>query len=123
MKPLAPLCILGLLFSSTALAALDCKAYRPDLVRAKNSFATNCVSCHGVNGDGNGPAGQYLVPKPRNFAVDDFRVGGKKPTIAQIVGVITNGLPGTAMVPFSGQIKDEKERCDLAHYVLTFRKK
>src|SRR5512145_3287361 len=26
-----------------------------------------CASCHGVDGDGRGPAGRGLVPPPRNF--------------------------------------------------------
>jgi LSD1 subclass zinc finger protein len=27
-----------------------------------------CASCHGINGDGRGPAGKNLIPPPRNFA-------------------------------------------------------
>lgn len=30
-------------------------------------FATNCASCHGVNGEGDGAAGAYLKPKPANL--------------------------------------------------------
>ena len=40
-----------------------------------------CATCHGSAGDGNGPAGQALNPKPRNFtdvawqnATDDGRI-------------------------------------------------
>ena len=35
-------------------------------------YDTNCVSCHGVAGKGDGPVGSVLIPKPRNFAVGDF---------------------------------------------------
>jgi hypothetical protein len=31
-------------------------------------FQTNCASCHGINGDGNGPASGALEPKPSSFA-------------------------------------------------------
>ncbi|MFT3837765.1 MAG: urate hydroxylase PuuD [Myxococcaceae bacterium] len=34
---------------------------------AKNRFDTFCSTCHGVNGDGTGPAAAALNPKPRDF--------------------------------------------------------
>ena len=30
-------------------------------------YAKRCVGCHGVKGDGKGPASVFLDPKPRNF--------------------------------------------------------
>ena len=30
-------------------------------------FQSNCASCHGVNGEGDGPTGAYLKPKPANL--------------------------------------------------------
>lgn len=38
-----------------------------DLYAADRSGGS-CADCHGVLGHGNGPAGQALVPPPRNFA-------------------------------------------------------
>jgi len=32
-------------------------------------YAQKCVSCHGPQGKGDGPAGKYLNPKPNDFAV------------------------------------------------------
>ncbi|MCM2279548.1 MAG: cytochrome c [Oligoflexia bacterium] len=122
MRIFALVCALGMMASSVSFA-FDCKGHKADLARAKTSFTTNCVSCHGEKGDGNGPAGQYMNPKPRSFATDDFKSGGKKPNADLVFTTISKGLAGTAMTAFEGQIKDEKERCDLAHYVLSFRKK
>ena len=31
------------------------------------AYGTACVTCHGAEGDGNGPAGGALTPKPRDF--------------------------------------------------------
>lgn len=32
-------------------------------------YAQKCVSCHGAQGKGDGPAGKYLNPKPNDFTV------------------------------------------------------
>jgi len=34
---------------------------------AEKIFSERCVTCHGANGAGDGPASAGLVPKPRNF--------------------------------------------------------
>ncbi len=34
----------------------------------KAIFTTNCVACHGPHGHGNGPAGAFLKPKPKDLA-------------------------------------------------------
>jgi len=36
---------------------------------AATIYAQQCTSCHGAKGKGDGPAGQYLNPKPSDFAV------------------------------------------------------
>lgn len=36
--------------------------------RGADVYAQNCASCHGANGDGDGPAGQQLSPRPANLA-------------------------------------------------------
>jgi len=38
-----------------------------DRAEADSLFATRCASCHGPNGEGNGPAAAGLDPKPRNY--------------------------------------------------------
>lgn len=39
------------------------------LARGKQIFDTNCASCHGATGKGDGPAAQALNPKPAALAV------------------------------------------------------
>ena len=66
-------------------------------------FHTNCETCHGPQGHGDGPAGQALDPKPRNLAVlqttagDDF-----------LFWRIREGKPGTSMVAWKGILTDEQ---------------
>ena len=35
---------------------------------ASSIYVQKCVSCHGAQGKGDGPAGKYLNPKPNDFA-------------------------------------------------------
>lgn len=61
----------------------------------KELFTQNCVSCHGDNGDGNGPAGAGLNPKPRNYHQKDGWTNGRKfsdmyKTLEE--GIIKNGM-------------------------------
>lgn len=66
-------------------------------------FHTNCSTCHGPEGHGDGPAGQSLEPKPRNLAHiqavadDDF-----------LFWRIREGKPGTSMVAWKGILTDEQ---------------
>ena len=38
------------------------------IAQGKRIFASNCVTCHGVNGEGDGPLAKGLDPKPANLA-------------------------------------------------------
>ena len=120
MKKSAYVTFLSLFFVlNTYSAAAKAPAATPTLLeKGKAVFAVNCLTCHGENGDGMGPAGQYLNPKPRNFAKDKFKKGDKADQIFQ---TITKGLDGTAMVSFAHL--SEEDRWALAHYVRKLGKK
>lgn len=105
------------LFAMSSAASAACAKLTPALLeKGKTAFTTNCVICHGDKGDGNGPAGAAMNPKPRNFAKDKFKAGDKH---EQVFKTISEGLPGTAMVAF-GHLPEE-DRCGLAYYVLSFK--
>jgi len=78
-----------------------------------------CAQCHGIQGDGNGPAAVWLYPKPRNFNAGLFKIqsspGGFLPTDEDLFRTITRGLPGTAMPGFS--FLSETQRMELVQYV------
>ena len=71
----------------------------------KATYDKYCVQCHGEQGDGNGYAYPYVLPKPRDFttAVFKFRSTGNEflPLDKDIVRSITDGIPGTSMPAFS----------------------
>ncbi len=88
----------------------------PDLVaKGKSLFATNCVSCHGTDGKGDGVAAASLNPKPRNFTSQDNWING--PKISGIYKTLSEGIKGSAMVAFDTFTPEDKFA--LAQYIRT----
>ncbi|KYG62585.1 hypothetical protein AZI87_14890 [Bdellovibrio bacteriovorus] len=79
----------------------------------KALYQKNCLACHGEKGDGAGPAGKMMKPKPRDFKHATFVNGDKPENVLKTIG---DGIPGTAMAPF--KTLSEDERASLAYYVL-----
>lgn len=96
------------LVAASAANAADKKT----LAKGKEVFLQNCVTCHGTNGEGDGPAAVALNPKPRNFVKDEFKAGSKP---EQIFKTVTDGLPGTLMVSYKHL--PEADRKAVAAYV------
>ena len=75
----------------------------------KKSVETNCVSCHGPQGKGDGPAAAALNPKPANWQSDK----NKKEADGELFWNITNGrgpMPPWKHLP-------EKERWQIVNYI------
>jgi mono/diheme cytochrome c family protein len=91
--------------SKGAAGASKASAETLELYKAK------CGLCHLA--DGNSP-----LP-PLNFTDGEWKHGS---SIKEIAGVISEGVPGTAMLPFKTQIDPPKIQA-LARYVRSFDKK
>ena len=91
--------------SATALWAQDAKAL----------FEKNCISCHGATGKGDGPAGKFLKPAPKDFSTS---LSGKSDDqIAKVVsgGGKENGL-AAAMPAYKGKLTDDQIK-EIVQYV------
>lgn len=86
----------------------------PEMVaNGKQQYQSNCATCHGPEGKGDGVAAAGLNPKPRNFTVATGWKQGRKPS--QIFNTVTKGFAG--MPSFASLSTDD--RWSLVHYVRT----
>lgn len=91
------------LFEPQQLEVIDVTLPRSDewIAHGKEVYERRCLGCHGVKGDGNGPAATFLYKqRPRDFsaAVFKFRLTKEPlPTDGDLLRTITRGIRGTAM--------------------------
>ncbi len=82
-----------------------------------------CAGCHGVEGRGDGPAAATMLPRPRDFTTGLYQIrttpSGALPTDADILRVIDEGMPGTAMPGWRDQLSQEAREA-LVDYLKTF---
>jgi len=91
----------------------------PDLVSlGKKLYDQNCTPCHGAKGEGKGALANTLTPHPSDFALSLKEWPNTKGDIEKIFGVITKGIPNSAMVGWP-QLS-EKERWGLVYRVMEF---
>ncbi|MBM3998424.1 MAG: cytochrome c [Planctomycetes bacterium] len=85
----------------------------------KGLYREHCAHCHGITGDGNGSTAAFLNPYPRDYRRGLFKFkstpGAEPPTHDDLLRVMTNGVPGTAMPSFRLLNGDEIDA--LIHYV------
>ncbi len=67
-------------------------------------YREHCAHCHGISGDGAGPTAAFLNPYPRDFRLGKFKFKStplrQAPTDEDLVNILRNGIPGTAMPSF-----------------------
>jgi mono/diheme cytochrome c family protein len=94
-----------LLWSLTALGAL---------AAGRSLYIDKCALCHGVGGDGNGPAGVALSPKPTDFTNPQY---WQTASDQKIKDATLNGVGVMPAFSFNAQ-----EMQTLIDYLRTFKK-
>jgi cytochrome c oxidase cbb3-type subunit I/II len=114
----------GALVLSLSLASAARAAPAPDAERVKRGaevYGRNCVSCHGVNGDGRGPSAEWVDPRPRNFTSGTYKFrstgASELPTDADLRRTLVRGLNHTTMPHWRGLT--DRELADVAQYLKT----
>ena len=97
-------------------AAAGDEAPSGDTALGAQVFEANCATCHGPNGQGDGPAGAGLQPPPATFTDAEWKYGGD---LSSVKNTINNGVPGTAMIPWKGTLTDA-EIDAVARHVIAF---
>jgi cytochrome c oxidase cbb3-type subunit 2 len=75
-----------------------------NLLRGKEIFQERCVGCHGVKGDGKGPAERFLSPTPLPFDDADDQCCGGDTSPGDFYYRVLRGWPGTAMENFGDRL-------------------
>jgi len=106
------LAVLALSAAFTLLATADAlPGQEPDpqvVEQGKAVYEDQCMSCHGAEGKGDGPAARFVSPKPRDLSTGEFQ-HAEDGTVAAVAAVIRNGVgDGGPMTPFEGQLTDEQ---------------
>lgn len=97
-----------ILSAPVVIMVLCAPALGADLEMGKKTYLNTCQVCHGERGDGQTFVVNVLSPPPRNFTSEISR---KELTHARMIRSVTNGRPGTAMMPWksrlsAGEIRD-----------------
>jgi high-affinity iron transporter len=87
----------------------------PNLQAGSKLFASQCASCHGATGHGDGPLAKQLDPPPIAFT---DRERARQRSVFALYQAISQGIAGTAMPAF-GQLSED-DRWALATYIGTF---
>lgn len=81
----------------------------------KTLFKTNCASCHGDEGKGDGLAAAALNPAPRNFHSSEGWTNGRK--FNNLFKTLQTGVPGTGMIAY--EYLPIEDRIAIIQYIRT----
>ena len=94
-----------------------------ELVRGRKIYRQACSPCHGIRGDGKGPAALRFDPPPRNFRRGSFKfrttVSGALPLDTDLERTIREGVPGTEMPRWKNVLSEHDIRA-VVQYIKTF---
>jgi len=94
---IALVCLTAVAFSLTLMA----QPSGAGSGRGKELYEKHCAECHGSSGQGDGPAAQLLMPRPRDFTGGKYKLRstetGSIPTDDDLLRAVRQGLQGTSM--------------------------
>jgi len=96
-------------------------AFEPRFINnGRGIYLGKCAHCHGLNGQGNGPSARYMMKRPANFWLPQF----KQYSDAMWFYRIAEGVPGTEMPMWKLSLKQRKHstKWDQIWYLVTYLK-
>jgi mono/diheme cytochrome c family protein len=90
------------------------------LKHGQDVYMKRCVQCHGISGDGNGPAAASMYPRPRDYRRGIFKFTstpyGSRPRREDLIATLERGIVGTSMPEF--RLLPRKDIESVVDYVL-----
>ena len=103
---------------TTLIVIIVCSLYAQNTT-GKQNYKKYCLSCHGLEGKGDGELSYLLYPKPRDLTSGLFKIrstpSGNPPTDNDLITSIKKGMPGTAMPSF--HFLNPEDLQDIVSYV------
>jgi mono/diheme cytochrome c family protein len=84
---------------------------QPDIEQGRDLYRIHCQECHGAEGRGDGPRAALLAPRPGNLV----SAATSTKTDDELLTVLAQGIPRTAMRGWSDQLSDEERQNVLAY--------
>lgn len=76
---------------------------------ARQTFSTLCVTCHGTDGKGDGPAAANLNPKPRNYTDKAWQASVTDDQLAKVILEGGAAVGKSPLMPPNPQFKDKPQ--------------
>jgi mono/diheme cytochrome c family protein len=103
-----PAILLGCMITMAAMASLVIASgpSAPASDGGRRLYDQHCADCHGVRGRGDGPRAPFLSPRPGNLVSAATAAKSDK----ELLKIIANGRPRTAMPAWNDRISEEEQR-------------
>ncbi len=93
---------LALALLSGSVSEIEAQPSKQIFLLGQEIYQVNCSACHGVEGDGNGPAASMFRIRPRDFRTGIYKFrstpSGSLPTNDDLLGTVVQGLRWTGMI-------------------------
>ena len=75
--------------------------------QGKMIYADQCASCHGTEGQGDGPAARFMSQEVPDLSAGEWKYA-EDGSVAALAAVIKAGIDDSPMTPFEGTLSDEE---------------
>ena len=105
--------VLGLISGGGLASSQESRdvTFQPNIEQGQKIYQAHCAECHGPGGHGDGPRAALLAPRPGNLV----SAGTSAKTDAELLAIITRGLPRTAMKGWEKELSENDRRNVLAY--------